>query len=194
MKKMYRVYKITNTINQKKYIGITSQSIEKRFQQHCSTNNSCRLLHRAINKYGKENFTIDLVMDGIPSVEEAGAWEVFLIDSYDSTNREIGYNISKGGNTPPNHKGKKMPLSHSENLKKAWREGRLHKIPPKATKESNVKSHITRSKNIREKNPNFFIYETPFKTYQVKIVKKSYGTYKTIEEARLKRDEVLQTG
>ena len=54
------IYKITNLINGKKYIGQTVNSVEKRFNDHSNPNNDC-YLGRAIRKYGKENFKVELV-------------------------------------------------------------------------------------------------------------------------------------
>ncbi|MBH9580891.1 hypothetical protein DOS62_06615 [Staphylococcus felis] len=47
----YEVYKITNKINGKSYVGITTQGIKERFKQHCQSK-SC--VGNAIRKYGKE--------------------------------------------------------------------------------------------------------------------------------------------
>jgi len=114
---MYTIYKITNTINNKIYVGLTRQSIQKRLKQHLWDDRNNSAIHKGIVKYGIENFTIEPILDGISSVEEAGAWEVFLIDSFDSTNKNIGYNISKGGNVPPNHKGIKRSDEFKENCR-----------------------------------------------------------------------------
>ena len=57
------IYKITNTINGKVYIGKTTYTKEKRFKEHISDsikpNMKHRPLYRAFNKYGIENFTIE---------------------------------------------------------------------------------------------------------------------------------------
>ena len=59
------IYKITNDINDKVYIGKTCLTIEERFKQHCSDSkkNRCekRPLYAAMNKYGIEHFHVDLV-------------------------------------------------------------------------------------------------------------------------------------
>lgn len=53
------VYKITNLINGKNYVG-QSIHIEKRWQQHCQKS-SHSLISRAIQKYGKENFSFEIL-------------------------------------------------------------------------------------------------------------------------------------
>ena len=59
------IYKVTNLINGKIYIGQTCYSIEKRIKQHISEANrgniSNSLFHKAILKYGIENFTFEIV-------------------------------------------------------------------------------------------------------------------------------------
>lgn len=62
---MSYIYKITNMINGKSYIGKTNLSIEKRFKEHCrdSKKERCenRPLYSAMNKYGIENFTVEQI-------------------------------------------------------------------------------------------------------------------------------------
>ena len=60
---MAYIYKITNDINGKIYIGKTYNSIEKRFKEHCKDRlkRKCeqRPLYSAMNKYGIEHFYIN---------------------------------------------------------------------------------------------------------------------------------------
>ena len=57
------IYKITNKINKKIYIGQTTRSIEERWKGHCKPSMTARsLISRAIQKYGKENFIIEHVV------------------------------------------------------------------------------------------------------------------------------------
>lgn len=56
------IYKITNTINEKSYIGKTTKSIESRFKQHMhNSKNGNTYLYKAIRKYGKDKFKIELI-------------------------------------------------------------------------------------------------------------------------------------
>lgn len=94
------VYKITNNINNKKYIGITID-YKRRWKQHI--NNSSSLVHKAIEKYGVENFSFELLYYGL-SIEEASNIEIDLI-SKENCLVPNGYNIAKGGyNISGNHK------------------------------------------------------------------------------------------
>lgn len=48
------VYMIINLCNDKRYIGITTRTIEERFEEHCKADS---YIGRAIRKYGRENFS-----------------------------------------------------------------------------------------------------------------------------------------
>lgn len=100
------VYKITNTINSKVYIGQTIRPIKQRFQRHINdaTNNIIDThFARAIRKYGSESFKIELI-DQAQTQEELTKKEQYWIQKYKSTESDYGYNetdaICKcGGNT-----------------------------------------------------------------------------------------------
>ena len=91
------IYKITNKVNGKSYIGQTIQNVKERFYQHCATKCSQAILnmviHKAITKYGKSNFTIEVIEE----VESANLndRERYWIKYYDSYNN--GYNSTEGG-------------------------------------------------------------------------------------------------
>ena len=91
------IYKISNTINNKKYIGKTSNSIEYRWKQHLySYKDSSKKhyhLYAAMNKYGIDNFFIEEV--GKYSEDSLNYWETYWIKYYDSYNN--GYNMTLGG-------------------------------------------------------------------------------------------------
>lgn len=92
---MAYIYKITNTINGKMYIGKTEQTIEKRFQQHCRDSKkdgfSHRPLYRAMQKYGVEFFSIEEIEE-TDSPEER---ETYWIEFYGTFKN--GYNATIGG-------------------------------------------------------------------------------------------------
>ena len=98
------IYKITNIQNNKIYIGQTIRPVEQRFNRHINDAlNNILDTHfaRAIRKYGKENFIIEII-DTAQNQDELNHKEQYWIHFYDSINQ--GYNetdaISKcGGNT-----------------------------------------------------------------------------------------------
>lgn len=90
------LYKITNTVNGKMYIGIT-QNPEKRLRFHLYGNcihNSVSYIKRAVKKYGAENFTTEILCEG--SRDYIADLEVKAIELY-KTRGKGGYNIKPGG-------------------------------------------------------------------------------------------------
>lgn len=92
---MSYIYKITNNINGKIYIGKTSNTIEQRFKRHCldSLKYKERPLYRAFNKYGISNFSIEQIEECSP--EQASDREIYWIEYFGSF--KYGYNATKGG-------------------------------------------------------------------------------------------------
>lgn len=95
------IYKITNIINNKIYIGQTKTTEPQRWQGHIwhaynNPENDSIYLCRAIKKYGKENFRRE-VLEEVNNDNELNNKEIYYIKLYNSTNSDIGYNLSKGG-------------------------------------------------------------------------------------------------
>lgn len=92
------IYCITNLSNEKKYVGKTTYSITKRFQEHCrdSKKERCerRPLYDAMNKYGIENFVVKELIE-CPN-DELDSYEKMYIEKL-QTYGHNGYNATKGG-------------------------------------------------------------------------------------------------
>lgn len=95
---MITIYLITNSINDKKYVGQTIKTIQERWARHCWT---CNLkanrmpITEAISKYRKENFKIEKI-DEAESLEEANQKEIHWANYY-NTFSPNGYNLKAGG-------------------------------------------------------------------------------------------------
>lgn len=116
---VFYLYKHTNNINSKVYIGITCQEPTKRWLNGKGYVNN-DYFNKSINKYGWENFSHEILFKNLTK-EEAEKKEQELIAYYKSNQREFGYNIANGGM----HKGKhseetKKKLSESHKGKPAW--------------------------------------------------------------------------
>lgn len=96
VKATYIVYKHTNQINGKSYIGISSQSLYSRSGSNGKNYKKNKHFYGAIQKYGWDNFSHEVLLDGL-SKEEAQQKEIELIAKYRSNNSQYGYNISSGG-------------------------------------------------------------------------------------------------
>ena len=89
------IYKITNIVNGKIYVGQTVKNIKYRWSSHSNPSSNCKAISSAIRKYGKENFTIEEI-DGANSLSELNYLEKHYICLYNSL-APNGYNIRKGG-------------------------------------------------------------------------------------------------
>ena len=87
------VYKLTNTVNGKNYIGQTRRSIAKRFKEHCYAKSA---IGQAIREYGKDRFTKE-ILAVCESKEELDACEIRFIAEYKSNDPNFGYNRTEGG-------------------------------------------------------------------------------------------------
>jgi len=72
------IYKITNKINGKAYIGQTIQEAEKRWKFHKSARPSKSLISQAIKDFGLENFTFE-VIERVNNIKELNEKEAKLI-------------------------------------------------------------------------------------------------------------------
>jgi group I intron endonuclease len=122
------IYKITNLLTEKMYIGQTrSHYLNRgkyrpfghigRFKSHISESKSlsksqmsCRYLNSAFNKYGIENFKCELIL--ICEIDELDKYETHYISEY-NTKYPNGYNLTNGGQKCGFEKGKKIILDNS---------------------------------------------------------------------------------
>lgn len=94
------IYKITNTLNNKIYIGQTKLKLVKRWNGHVSDSKRCNYrLANAIAKYGEENFKKEIIVEGDFNKALTDELETHYIRLYNSKHRDIGYNIKDGGNS-----------------------------------------------------------------------------------------------
>lgn len=97
---MIGIYKYTNKINGKSYIG-QSIKLEKRKEEHerhyLNSNHSCynTKFYCALRKYGLNNFSYEILEHGVYSSQELNELEIYYINYYDSYKN--GYNSTLGG-------------------------------------------------------------------------------------------------
>ena len=94
------IYKFTNLINQKVYIGQTRQKLEIRYNQHINAKDNCPI-HLAIKKHGIDNFKFEVIeeldLEKEDLIEKLNTLEIEYIKKYDSLCPN-GYNVKEGGN------------------------------------------------------------------------------------------------
>lgn len=114
--RIWKLYKYINKINGLIYIGITSRSLEERWQNGNGYRGNPHL-DRAIKKYGQDAFDRQILVSNL-SFEEAAQKEIETIAEYDATNPQKGYNIALGGTAPM------WGRHHSEENKRKFSEQR----------------------------------------------------------------------
>lgn len=121
------VYAIRNLLNGKCYIGQTKQKLTDRISKHlyAAEKGSDQLIHKAVRKYGVDNFSMEVVME-CGSIEELNACEKAMIEHYGSM-VPLGYNLKSGGHNvryseesrlkmSAAHMGKKLSSEHKRKI------------------------------------------------------------------------------
>ena len=93
----YYLYKITNTLNSKVYVGITKNPVKRKAQhfKNRKSHKTISLIKQAIDKYGEDNFSFEILCVG--SKNYILDLEVRAICAYRATEKRFGYNIKAGG-------------------------------------------------------------------------------------------------
>ena len=117
--KHWTIYCHTHTDSGRRYIGLTSQTMEKRWKNHIYAAKSSKdgrwHFPNAIRKYGKDAFT-HKILEICDTLESAGIAEVKWIKFYDSRNPDRGFNLTKGGEYAPSV----SRIQRSEIVRKLW--------------------------------------------------------------------------
>ena len=167
------VYKITNQINDKVYIGQTIRSLSERWSQHLRDSEKLDYpLYRAMSKYGKENFNIKAIYK-TNNIEDLNKKEGELISTFKSTNRDFGYNVLSGGNNW------KMPQEMKDKISKALTGKKFKSNISKEEKSSIAKKNGAKAYSTKEKKEK----------WAVKNGSKSFKVYKAICKQFRKRNQ-----
>jgi group I intron endonuclease len=119
-----RIYKTTNLINNKFYIGQEKNDSD-------SYLGSGKILKNAIQKYGKQNFRKE-ILEICENEKELDEKEIYWIKKLNATNRKIGYNICEGGRVNRTMTGKNHPMY-----------GKKHSIEMRMKISDNTKKGMT---------------------------------------------------
>lgn len=157
------IYLITNLINGKQYVGQTVKGYLNRWQGHChyanrikSNSKSLQLIDKVIDKYGIENFKIEL-LERVP-IDQKDKKEQFYIQKYDTYNN--GYNLTIGGDFNPmfdskvkqHHKeimqSTELKNKISESVKKAYTKELRNWFSADTKQKWNNKTDIEKAKTI----------------------------------------------
>lgn len=138
------IYKITNKVNGKCYIGQTTVGFKKRYDNSdwwLKTHNDH--LKSSVVKYGIDNFYVCHVYDIAFSKEELDIKEITYINIYNSNDRRYGYNKKEGGARGLHSEESKLKMS------------KAHK-GAKLSESTKLKmSEVRKGKNKGESNPMY---------------------------------------
>lgn len=138
--RVYKVYMHINLINDKKYIGITKQEVEKRWRNGLGYI-GCHRFYNAIQKYGWHNFKHMVLFDRLTK-SEAEEIEIELIKYHNTTDENFGYNIQNGGNAIGTHNSlTKIKISNSNKGKKHSEETKVKLSKIAKQRYKNIENH-----------------------------------------------------
>ena len=184
-----RIYKITNNINGKLYIGQTIYPLSYRYTNHLSDARNGRgyAMASAIRKYGQNNFKIELVEEC--DEDQLNDLEVKYIKQYNSVTPN-GYNLTHGGDDCWNRRepfNSEEVISKFYELKSAVKVARFYKTDiPKITdilKENKV--HYGTGLSPENKERIFDMYHSGIKPIEIS---KSLGLDRSTVKKFLKRN------
>ena len=129
--KTYTIYKHTNIINGKSYIGLTCQKVTNRWKNGFGyTKETQPVFYSAIQKYGWENFSHEILEKEIPTLEQANQREQYWIAYYHTWVYDPycnGYNTTQGGDGNLGHKVSdeaRLQMSKSHQGQQSWAKGK----------------------------------------------------------------------
>lgn len=156
------IYKLTNTITGKLYIGQTTMSLARRWAVHKAARRTSPLTS-SIKKHGAKNFKVEII-DRATSLDELHKLEVFYIKDL-NTVYPYGYNLSSGG--PSNKgcvawnkgiKGQKAPKTAFKPGHKTWNAGQPQLSEETRRKQSMAKigKHLSPATEFKVGHPSAF--------------------------------------
>lgn len=173
---MYIVYMHTCP-NGKKYIGITGQSAERRWQKGKGyAYGSNDYFYNAIQKYGWENIKHEILFENLTK-QEAEEKEKMLISQYNTTDRNFGYNRESGGSSFGKHSEEyKKRMSNMQ--KEIWKNSPERRIALSELRKGTHLSEETKEK-LRQANLG--------KKYSKEVVEKRIAKMKGIKRPQVSK-------
>ena len=175
---MCGIYKVTNNLNQKIYIG-KSVDIQERWNTHKRESQTPQSLwdknyrgvntafHAALRKYGIDNFTYEVIEECDETL--LNERERYWISFYNSTDKNIGYNMTIGGDGYSGGSGEDAPGSKltqqecdliKQKLKERWSYQDIMKLVPQITSPTTI-ANINYGRTWRTKGETYPICIDP---------------------------------
>lgn len=163
------IYLITNKLDGNQYVGQTIRDFNIRWKEHCSNRMDSIRLHNAINKYGEESFSKEII--GVYNNEEdLNNAEEYFIEWHNSLSPN-GYNLHTGGNNHKVSEETRTKMSKAQKGKKRFhtKEHREKISIAKKGKKKGAAFKLKRSIYMKEKaanNPGIFFSESIKKIFK----------------------------
>ena len=177
------IYKITNKIDNKIYVGQTIRDLERRWKEHLKKGSQCRYLKSAINKYGVDNFEFKLVC--ITFDNNLDDMEIKYIEQYNCLVPN-GYNLKIGGSSGTHHAETKQKIS--EALKKRYSNGLTHPsshlgIPHSEIHKKKISESLKGRRLSQETINKIILSKKIYKIIQFDILGNRLNSFETCQEA-----------
>lgn len=145
---MYKVYAIVNLINGKMYVGSTKCDLQVRFNRHVIKSNQISMctLHKAIRKYGKDNFNIRMI-EVFDTEKLMFKGEIDWIHYFDTYKSIYGYNDTIGGEGGNTNGGKKFSKEWKDKISKA-KQGKIFSEEHKENLSESHKGNIAPNRKL----------------------------------------------
>lgn len=144
---LYYLYKVTNKVNGKCYIGYTCD-FKRRIGQHRRMNGNLKLFYSDISLFGVDNFSFEWIAS-CRNKEDAKKGEIELIKQWNSRHPN-GYNITPGGDYSISHS--KETISKIIKANKEYLKNNIH--PMKGRRHSSEsKLKMSKSAKLRSDRP-----------------------------------------
>ena len=202
------VYRITNTINNKKYIGSTSSYRKyrgklikfgglKRFEEHIHDalkDRKTSKFYNAINEFGKDAFKYEQIL--ICDKDNLNDYEIYYTILENTTNDDIGYNVIEGNFTDANYDDEKNK-ARIDKLKKIlndkWQDPEYKDKTTKANLEA-VKKRADEGKTRKEENKQLpaNIYKNEDNGYDIRIMRGGKLKVTSVSDVKKSDDELLE--
>jgi len=188
------IYKITNCINQKLYIGLTINDAETRFKKHKSMiySNGCSALYEAFKKYGVENFIVETICFS-SNKKELMSLEKHYISELNAVSPN-GYNLTSGGeNCKVTDETKKKISKALKGRKIKWAEKVSIGVKKLWEDEEYKTKQTEQRKQKRGKYRDGIIKEKLRKKIDIQSFTKDYYSYMDLKQMAIKYDISLPT-
>ena len=159
------IYKATNLVNGKVYIGQTVGTLGSRRAKHiwCANNDRSCYFPRALNKYGINNFKWSVVYR-TDNIDNLNRMEQYMIAFYNSMSNGNGYNINSGGNNFIMSDEQKEDIS--QRMIEQWKNSEYRTEISKSISKGSLGKKLTQEHkdNIRENSPKYWLGKKLYKS------------------------------